>query len=222
MTAWLWFVKWGWLYCMVLMSIILTVQLILHWKDWSTLTKFGALTVIVLTLHVWEEWVIPGGFHVIYNLGSVYPDRYPMSELTDMLTNFLGGLVWFIATETNHYGVKLGVATLLFGYFEFIIHNFLCLQSLNAYGKYGQITYYAPGMITALLCWLPLAIGLTVYFNRHRPGIKAWFQGVDVLILLSLAIVQLPETMLKTPNNPYRFDNYGYYQKYKTQIETHH
>lgn len=30
---WLWFVESGWLYCMLIMSIILTVQLIVHWKD---------------------------------------------------------------------------------------------------------------------------------------------------------------------------------------------
>jgi hypothetical protein len=65
---WLWFVEWGWLYLMIVMSIMLTVQLIVHWKDWDSIRKFGAFAVIVLTFHVWEEWVIPGGFHYIYNI----------------------------------------------------------------------------------------------------------------------------------------------------------
>ncbi|MGN1284828.1 MAG: hypothetical protein ACI4TY_05965 [Candidatus Limosilactobacillus intestinavium] len=92
---WLWFVRWGWLWCMNIMSIILIYQLIRHWHDWSNLNKLGALTVIVLAFHVWEEWVIPGGFHYIYNLHSAFPNRYPMSELTDMITNFGGGLFWW-------------------------------------------------------------------------------------------------------------------------------
>lgn len=50
---WLWFVEKGWLYCMLIMGIILTVQLIVHWKDWNILRKLAAFTVIVLVFHVW-------------------------------------------------------------------------------------------------------------------------------------------------------------------------
>lgn len=49
---WLWFVEKGWLYCMLIMGIILTVQLIVHWKDWNILRKLAAFTVIVLVFHV--------------------------------------------------------------------------------------------------------------------------------------------------------------------------
>ncbi|PWG00502.1 HXXEE domain-containing protein [Levilactobacillus bambusae] len=215
MTIWLWFVRWGWLYCMLAMSILLSVQLILNWRSWNTLTKLGAFTVIVLTLHVWEEWVIPGGFHVIYNLHSQFPDRYPMSELTDMLTNFLGGLLWFSLTETKHFDPRMGVATALFSFFEFIIHNFLALQSLAAFGRVGQNVYYAPGLITATLCWLPLDIGFVVYFNQHQPSLKIFSQGVLILLLMTFFIVQLPEKVLKNPINPYAFDNQGWYQQFK-------
>lgn len=56
---WLWFVEKGWLYCMLIMGVVLTVQLIIHWKDWTFLRKMGAFTVIVLVFHVMEEWVMP-------------------------------------------------------------------------------------------------------------------------------------------------------------------
>jgi hypothetical protein len=77
-----WFFEWGWLYLMIIMSVILTVQLICHWKEWDAPRKLGAFTVIVLTFHVWEEWVIPGGFHYYYNISSeaALRDRYPMSR----------------------------------------------------------------------------------------------------------------------------------------------
>lgn len=52
---WLWFVEKGWLYCMLIMGVVLTVQLIIHWKDWTFLRKMGAFTVIVLVFHVMEE-----------------------------------------------------------------------------------------------------------------------------------------------------------------------
>ncbi len=102
--AWLWFVSWGWMYCMVLMSVILTVQMTVHWRSWDALTKLGAFTVIVLTLHVWEEWVIPGGFHYIYNIASAPSLRgsYPMNKVTDMVTNFGGAILWFILLEIKN------------------------------------------------------------------------------------------------------------------------
>lgn len=30
---WFWFVETGWLYCMLIMGIVLTVQLIVKWKE---------------------------------------------------------------------------------------------------------------------------------------------------------------------------------------------
>ena len=107
---WNWFVAWGWLYCMIIMSVILTVQMIVHWKEWDGLTKLGAFTVIVLTFHVWEEWVIPGGFHYIYNIDSAAAlrSRYPMSQITDMITNFCYALckhfefVYLHSVSGNH------------------------------------------------------------------------------------------------------------------------
>src|SRR5574344_2399336 len=87
---WKWFVAQGWLYVMIAIGIFMAVLLIKNWKDWTWLNKLGTLAIIVLVFHVWEEWVIPGGFHYIYNLGSECPERYPMSQLTDMITNFGG------------------------------------------------------------------------------------------------------------------------------------
>ena len=112
---WLWFVEKGWLYCMLIMGVVLTVQLIIHWKDWTFLRKMGAFTVIVLVFHVMEEWVMPGGFHYYYNISSdaILRDRYPMNELTDMITNFGGALIWFILVQTDKYERKMSFAVML-------------------------------------------------------------------------------------------------------------
>ncbi|MGI6033476.1 MAG: hypothetical protein ACOX69_08680 [Coriobacteriales bacterium] len=134
MGVWLWFVEWGWLYCMLVLSIIGTVQLIVHWKDWGALRKFGIFAVIVLTFHVWEEWVIPGGFHWIYNFSSEpsLRDRYPMSEVTDMITNFGGAILWFVLAELDKYGRKMHFAVTVFSFFEVAVHFLLAYQSMTA------------------------------------------------------------------------------------------
>jgi hypothetical protein len=214
---WLWFVEWGWLYLMIVMSIILTVQLIVHWKDWDSIRKFGAFAVIVLTFHVWEEWVIPGGFHYIYNISSSpeLRDRYPMSEITDMITNFGGAVIWFILTERNKYGRKMHFAVTFFSYFEVVVHFLLAYQSMTAFYEEGIYTgFYAPGLITALCCWLPLGIAGTVWFVRNGIHWKDIAGGLIILAALTVLLVQMPERLLKSENNPYVFDNAGWYEQY--------
>ena len=41
---WLWFVEKGWLYCMLIMGVVLTVQLIIHWKDFFGRNSSGSLS----------------------------------------------------------------------------------------------------------------------------------------------------------------------------------
>ena len=214
---WLWFVESGWLYCMLIMSIILTVQLIVHWKDWPTLSKLGAFTVIVLTFHVWEEWTIPGGFHYYYNISSAAElrDRYPMNELTDMITNFGGALLWFILVQTGKYGRKMSFAVMLFSYAEVVIHLLGAASSQSLLLEQGVYSgFYGPGMITALVCWLPLGIAYTVYFVKTGIKKQDVIGGIAILIVLSTLLITLPENLLKSENTPYVFDNAGWYEQW--------
>ncbi|MGI6204965.1 MAG: HXXEE domain-containing protein [Anaerovoracaceae bacterium] len=212
---WYWFVEWGWLYCMIIMSIVLTVQMIVHWKDWDALTKLGAFTVIVLTFHVWEEWVIPGGFHYIYNIDSLPGLRsgYPMSEITDMITNFGGAIIWFVLVRIKKYGRKMSFAVMIFSYFEFIVHMYLSRHSMSVFAAQGIYTgFYAPGLITALCCWLPLGIAYTVWFVKNKVHLKDAAGGIAILVVLTILLVNLPEGVLKSKDNPYTFDNAGWYE----------
>ena len=63
-------------------------------------SKAGVFVAFIMAFHVLEEWKFPGGLHWFYNTSvfrpkdeSLYdPTRYPMSRLTDMVTNV--GLQW--------------------------------------------------------------------------------------------------------------------------------
>lgn len=114
-----------WLYAIGAIGIALTPALVARWREWTWLNRLGTASVIVLVFHVWEEWVFPGGFHVIYNLGSAHPDRYPMSELTDMITNFGGVLLGVIVLVIWGFGSAAGIAIMLFSAFEVVVHVFL-------------------------------------------------------------------------------------------------
>lgn len=199
------------------MSIILTVQMIVHWNEWDVLRKLGAFTVIVLTFHVWEEWVIPGGFHYIYNIASnpSLRGRYPMSKITDMITNFGGAVLWFVLVQTRKYGRKMSFAVMIFSYFEFVIHLYLAHHSMNIFAAMEIHTgFYAPGLVTAICCWLPLAIAYTVWFVKNKVKLSDVIGGIAILIVFSVLLVNMPENLLKSTNNPYGWTDHGFYERY--------
>ena len=81
-----------WTYVITLISGVILGALAFHWNVWSFQTKIFAFATALLPLHVLEEWYFPSGFHTMYNMMqcSDTPDRYPMNQLSDMWTNFIG------------------------------------------------------------------------------------------------------------------------------------
>lgn len=203
-----------WLYFIAIIGVSLTALLFAKWHQWTWLNRLGALATIVLVLHVWEEWVYPGGFHVIYNLGSDYPDRYPMSQLTDMITNLGGVLLGCIVLIFWGFRASAGIAIAIFSLFEVIIHIFLGFKSYEAFHSQGQNILYSPGLITALFGFLPVAIGIITYFVKHQvsPTLKQWIVAIVALVAISFSLVNLPELLLKDKNSPYSFPDKGYYE----------
>jgi hypothetical protein len=220
MNFWYWFVSTGWLYLMIGIGIFLSVWLAFHWKKYNWTNRLGTLAIIVLCFHVMEEWVLPGGFHFIYNLNADNPlassGNYPMSQLTDMITNLGGAIVGMVVLFVWGLNDGAGIAIAIFSLFEAIIHVVLASKSLSAFGPYGQTAFYAPGLNTALFMFLPLAIAYLLHFifRKKKPSWKAWLGAVLSLASLSFLLVNLPEMLLKSEDSPYVFTNHGYYEQF--------
>ena len=203
-----------WLWVATAIAIAFTAFIIRKWNTWGWGDRLVALFAVLIVPHVWEEWVIPGGFHYIYNVnrGSTILDRYPMSELTDMITNF-GLLVVGVVVVVKWGGrTAVAIAAMLFCAVEVLAHT-LTLQI--PFGDPGQTSWYDPGLVTALLGYLPLLIGFIVYFvrNKPHPNGRQWLAGVAMLGVL-LFIIFGPEALLKDPQSPYPFPNHGYYDQF--------
>ena len=84
-----------WIYVMFAIGGVTAVFLVFRWHEWSAAMRLCAVNAVILPFHVLEEWILPGGFHYAYNMNQKVFDekllhQYPMSKLTDMITNFLG------------------------------------------------------------------------------------------------------------------------------------
>ncbi len=206
-----WFVGTGWLYLIGIIGMILGIVLVKNWTGYDWFERLGIIAIIVLVLHVYEEWVLPGGFHYIYNLNSSNPSNYPMNQLTDMITNLGGVLLGVIVLRFWKFGKGAGIAIGLFSLFETVIHLVLANKSLKAFSSIGQTDFYAPGLNTALFGFLPVFVAYLVVFIKDKPSWKQVLGGVASLILLSFLFVNLPEMIFKDENSKFVFLNHGYY-----------
>lgn len=220
MNFWYWFVSTGWLYLMIGIGIFLSFWLAFHWKKYSWTNRLGSLAIIVLCFHVMEEWVLPGGFHFIYNLNADNPllssSNYPMNQVTDMITNLGGAIIGMVVLFVWGLNDGAGIAIGIFSLFEAVIHVYLASKSLSAFGPYGQTAFYAPGLNTALFMFLPLFFAYVIHFSfrKKKPSWKAWVGGIASLGILSFLLVNLPEMLLKSEDSPYIFTNHGYYEQF--------
>lgn len=212
-----------WLYAMAAIGIYIGWQIYKNRKEWSALNILCALAVIVLVLHVIEEWVLPGGLHYSYNIShaSSILSCYPMNRLTDMITNFGGVILGLVVLKVWGFRKPAGIAIMLFSAFEVVIHVMIGITSMQIFGKYGMNILYSPGLITALFGFLPIAIGLAVTLFRSSPraNIKQWIMAVAAMFALCFLLINLPEMTLSSKDSPYAFTDRGYYEQYAEQYE---
>ncbi len=212
-----------WLYVMVGIGIILAIKVWKNRKTWDKINILCTLAVIVLVLHVIEEWVFPGGLHYSYNFshGSSDLARYPMNRLTDMITNFGGVILGCVVLKFWGFRKPAGIAVMLFSAFEVVIHVVIGINSLNTFGKYGMQILYSPGLVTSLFGFLPITIGLAKHlFNKeNRASVKQWVIAVVAMFAFCFLLINLPEMVLGSENSPYTFTDRGYYEQFAEEFE---
>ncbi len=212
-----------WLYVMVGIGIILAIKVWKNRKTWDKINILCTLAVIVLVLHVIEEWVFPGGLHYSYNIshGSTDLSRYPMNRLTDMITNFGGVVLGCIVLKFWGFRKPAGIAVMLFSAFEVVIHIVIGINSLNTFGKYGMQILYSPGLVTSLFGFLPITIGLAIHLfkKENRANVKQWLVAVVAMFGLCFLLINLPEMVLGDKDSPYAFTDRGYYEQFSEEFE---
>lgn len=213
-----------WLYVMAAIGIVLCYQIYKNRKTWDKINILCTLAVIVLILHVIEEWVLPGGLHYSYNInhGSEFLSKYPMNRLTDMITNFGAVVVGCIVLKVWGFRKPAGIAIMLFSAAEVVMHIGIGIQDMKIFGEYGMNTVYSPGLVTSLFGFLPVSIGLAIVFfknKENRPKLKQWVMGVAAIGVLGFLLINLPEMVFSNEDTPYEFTNRGFYEQYGEQYE---
>jgi hypothetical protein len=160
------------------------------------------LSLVTLFVHQFEEYRYPGYFPGMMNTamyGSDQPDRYPLNSQTAMVVNVcLGWGAYLLAAVFHVHAIWLGIATILVSVGNVVAHGVL----FNVRGR----TRYNPGMVTALVLFLPLA---TYFFvSAIQQGAASpmdWVVGVALGVALNLVGVLKTIDWMKDVNTPYVF-----------------
>ncbi|MGN1444188.1 MAG: HXXEE domain-containing protein [Acutalibacteraceae bacterium] len=211
----------GWLSCWTYVITAVAGVLIgltaANWTEWNLQTKLMALSTALLALHVLEEWYFPGGFHYIYNLmtKSETPDRYPMNQLTDMLTNLIGILFGCVALIVGVNPV-LALMQFILCCGEVICHTLSGFFIRKMFKAKGKRTIYNPGLFTSLFGYFPIAVCFVYSFiNEQTPSLRQIVLAVVFGALLIGFAVQGVEMIFKRKDTPYPYTRgNGYFEKF--------
>jgi hypothetical protein len=140
------------------------------------------INLIALFMHQFEEYRYPGYFPGMMNLvmfASPQPDRYPLNSNTALIVNvIIGWSLYALAAVFGEKVVWLGIAIMLVSVGNFIAHTFL----FNLKGK----TFYNPGLITADMLFLPIALYFFYLLARDNSAtFLDWLLGIGLGIALN-------------------------------------
>lgn len=200
----------------------MTILILIFWNDWSVALKVMAAISALVPVHVVEEWVFPGGFHYQYNTfvyRSKLPDLYPMSRLTDMMTNLLATflyafIVCWYALSGEQVPATLVLMTIGFCTLEVIIHTTFGVMAWLRFRNVGKTTIYGPGSITAYLGFGLFGAILCYTLPDYTLTSHDWWIGAIELVAMLTGIVIIPETAAKSRNTRFIFPSAGYYDRY--------
>ncbi|MCD8019710.1 MAG: HXXEE domain-containing protein [Clostridiales bacterium] len=201
--------KWcdiDWIIFICVTGVLTAVLAAVFWDDMPLGARGSVFLAIIMPFHVLEEWKFPGGLHYFYNiiLGSKEEskrelDRFPMSRLTDMITNV--GLQWIpLVYLVLCFFTELSTATalcmMLLCFIEVFAHTGAGILTYFWLRKDGKRTIYHPGFATSWMMFLPAG----VYLVAHLENVTGsdWLWAVILFIIMMLICILFRKLRLKS------------------------
>ncbi|MCU6735069.1 HXXEE domain-containing protein [Diplocloster agilis] len=200
--------KWcdiNWIIFLCITGVITAICAAVFWDKMPLGAQGAVFAAVIMPFHVLEEWKFPGGLHYFYNtlLGPKDKEkqdlsRYPMSRLTDMITNV--GLQWIplvylLLSCVTGLSNATALCMMLFCFIEVIAHTCAGILTFYWFRKDGKKTVYNPGFATSYMMFLPGGIYLVTRLEKITGS--DWLWCVILFIIMMLICIPLTETPLK-------------------------
>lgn len=222
--------KWcntNWIIFICITGVVTAVLAAIYWNQMPLGAQGAVFVAIIMPFHVLEEWKFPGGLHYFYNvlLGAKDSpgrelDRYPMSRLTDMITNV--GLQWIpliyiLLCFFTELSSAVALCMMLLCFIEVLAHTGAGILTYFWLRKDGKRTIYHPGFATSWMLFLPAGIYLLTRLENITGN--DWLWCIALFVIMMLICIPLTETplkkwVIKQEKGMFAFADAKYYMKY--------
>ena len=176
---------------------------------------------MALLVHQYEEYVAPGGFPGIFNIAVLgerqVPERYPANENQILITNVFLAYTFYIAAIVWPGLIWLGLAQVLFGMLQLVVHGIVVNAKLKS--------FYNPGLASAIFLHWPIGIYYIHYVVTHQlASTRDLILGSIATVMGAFVMIILPIRLLASKTSPYGFPEDEMYrygkEKLKRMIQT--
>ena len=173
-----------WYECGLIPAALAGILLAVNWGNMSVLLRLNMVSFMAMLIHQFEEYKLPGGEPAIMNVvlqESDQPDRYPLNQFSAMLTNCLFSYVIYLLPIIFPNVIWLGIAPMLMGMMQFIVHGIMTNLKLKS--------VYNPGLGAVVLLHIPLGILYIRHITINRlASTGTWAVGI-VYTLFATALI---------------------------------
>lgn len=187
----------------IFVAIITVIYFIINFNNIETLQRLQIISFIAMLIHQFEEYGFPGGEPTIMNLvlqGSDKPDRYPLNQFSAMFTNVLFSYVIYLLPVIFPNVIWLGIAPMLMGLMQFIIHGIMTNIKMKS--------IYNPGLGAVVFLHIPVGIYYLWYITSNNIVTETdWVIGIIYTIIATVFILGfLTYIVFPNRNTKYVFD----------------
>ncbi|MGI5824369.1 MAG: HXXEE domain-containing protein [Bacillota bacterium] len=157
---------------------------------------------MALLVHQFEEYALPGGFPAIMNTvmkkSEHRPDRYPLNKKSCFLINVPLAYAFYIIAVIFPQAIWLGLAQILFGMLQFIMHGIIVNLKMKS--------IYNPGL--GAVAFLHIPIGIYYMWYVSSQGLFTGGNiagGIIAALAAAVVLVGLPLLLLADPDSNYPF-----------------
>ena len=192
----------NWYYFGGILFVILSFVMGFWGHNVSHIQTILIFSFMALLVHQFEEYALPGGFPAIFNTAVLgekkVPERYSLNANQCLITNVFLAYPFYIAAILWPNMIWLGIAQVLFGMFQLIVHGIvinLMLKSL-----------YNPSLAAVVFLHWPIGIYYIWYVTTNNLASTGDFvNGFIVTIIAAIVTVVLPLRLLTSKESKYPF-----------------
>ncbi|WP_197525932.1 HXXEE domain-containing protein [Methanocella paludicola] len=193
------FIRGNWYNIGLVVAFVALLYLVLEYPNMGVLQILLLLNFVAILIHQFEEYGFPGGEPAVMNMvlqPSSTPNKYPLNQNSAMITNVVVTYLMYLIPVFFPNIIWLGLAPILFGMMQFIVHGVMTNLKLKS--------LYNPGLGAVVLLHIP--IGLYYIYYIQTMGLASiwdWVIAIVYMVLVAFIVVnKMTYSWLADKNSP--------------------